>query len=155
MRQPTNENSNSNRNTRRAMAARLRREGFAAHEEDHSPLQQRIMEAIDAEPVPQFIAKNNPAASRRRATWLTAALSVAAVVAGLTGYVMGPAPQPPRLVREPAETTGDVFSAPAAALESLTELQARIDPLDELSHDAQLAGQMVLSTLPLSATGTD
>ena len=155
MRRPTDETSNLHRSTRRAMAARLRREGFAAHEESDARLQQRIMDAIDSEPVPRPGAASAPAAGRGRATWLAVALTVAAAVVIVAGYGLRQELQPPKLVQQPVETAGDVFAAPAVAMESLTELQASIDPLDELSHDAQLAGQMALSTLPMSASGTD
>lgn len=63
-----------------------------------------------------------------------------------------PAVAETELAQQPAD---DLFSAPAVAAASLSSLQQQVNPMDELSHDAELAGQMALSTLPLSAMGTD
>lgn len=163
-----------------AMVRCLKREGARQRSKSNQPLCDRIMEAVDdrRESHPAHQTAVVRSRSLRRAWMLLGLATLAAsllVGLGLLGSVE------PR--REAATTLtgqgrGDVGSKPplfgsiveekpvvqsvdyvtstsAVAVESWTTLQESVNPLDELGHDAQLAGQMALATLPLSALEAD
>ena len=57
---------------------------------------------------------------------------------------------------KPAVQAADYLtSTTAVAVESWSTLQQSVNPLDEWDHDARLAEQMALSTLPLSTIAAD
>ena len=53
------------------------------------------------------------------------------------------------------EPTITLFSTTSVAVESWAAIQENADPLDELSHDANLAGQMVMAAIPLAGQAGD
>jgi hypothetical protein len=155
------------------MIRQLKREGAAARSQRSKQLCDKILRCVDGQRRKQEIEMTVSRMRVPRATRVAALTSAAAFLVGL-GVVLRPAPPlaqqktsqhnataaqlpsaAPVKVAAAAKPAEDLFAAPTAAVESLTAWQACANPLDEFQHDAQLAGQMALSTLPLSEMATD
>jgi len=154
------------------MVRRLKREGASARSQFDQPLCDRIMRAVDGVEQERE-AHQRESFRRKRVSRAAMAVVAVALLVGI-GLNMRPDAQVtqrempranvhlaaspntvPVAVSRPEIPADDLFSAPAVAMDSLSALQADANPLDEFTHDAQLAGQMALSALPWSGLATD
>jgi len=161
------------RSAEQAMIRQLKREGAAARSQVSAQFCNQIMRAVDVQRR-QHVVETAVSWRQVARAPLVAALTLAAAFLAALGVVWRPAPtlvqqnaiqhnattvQVPAAVPAEVVTAGlpveDLFSAQTAAVQSLSAWQASANPLDEFQHDAQLAGQMALSALPLSEMVTD
>ncbi|MCE9555807.1 MAG: hypothetical protein K8T91_20865 [Planctomycetes bacterium] len=170
----------SDRSDEQAMVRRLKCEGARERSKGSQLLCDRIMEAVDDRREchsAHQTAVVRPRSLRRAWTVLGTATVAASLLVGL-GLLGSVEPRKETATTQAGKGRGDAGSKPPlfgleaeakpvvqsadyvtsttdVAVESWTTLQQSVNPLEELDHDALLAGQMALATLPLSALETD